>query len=584
MIDWNTIVMILSLLLLAFLLWREWSRSNRELLWARLIATTVAMASLYMLALPPGYSGNSGKLAKGIVLVTEGATKDSLAKADFAQMPMYEVDKDGVDELMGKYKGVNTIHVFGFGLEPYQLQKLNGQKLIFHPSDAPVGFSQVQYRNELAQGEVMELQGRFHRRDTVKTTIILVSFGTVLDSSNLDDQDVFTLSYIPAQIGLASYSLIAISGKDTLEKQVVPLNVAERYPLKVLFLGSAPGFENRFLKDWLARNGFQVVSRTRVSKKMYAKDFVNEERVQVDDIGSSLLEHTDFIVADNGALASLPDPELRLIKAAVREKGMGLLICVNGEETAREAGIEYHVSRIPGGVQQKLNLIINGGTTLKTLSTEDQYDIQREDMLLPLVQNESGRIFSTAAMVGQGRIVLNTINYSYKWKLAGAEKDYDHFWMRLVNMTLGKAAEESWQIRPRWPRVDQPITVTVETATETPVGQITGQKIYLQENPQFPGQWQGVFWPRQPGWHILKKTDETEQPFFVFDQDAWWAMRMNERANETQEFISGQNGVMSDDMRQEVTEEKHLPAILFLFLFMLAAGFLWFEQKRMDGK
>jgi len=584
MIDWNTIVIILSLVLLAFLLWREWSGPKRGLLWARLIATTVAVASLFMLAISPAYTGKTERAERGIVLLTEGAVKDSLANAVFAQMPMYDIDKDGVDELQSKYKGPIAIHVVGYGLETFQLQKLTSQKLIFHPSAAPVGFSQVLYKNDLLQGEIMELQGRFHRTDSVKTTIFLKAFGIVLDSAQLGAQNVFTLSCIPAQIGLASYSLTAISGKDTLEKQVLPLNVAERRPLKVLLLGSAPGFESRFLKDWLTRNGFQVVSRTKVSNKMYAKDFVNEERVPVDDIGSSLLEQTDFIVTDNAALASLSGTERRLIKTAIREKGLGLLICVNGSEPASEAVIDYHVSRLPGGVQQKLNLAINGGATLKALSTEDQYDIKREDQFLPLVQNETGRIFSAAAMEGQGRIVLTTINYSYKWKLSGADTDYDHFWIKLVNMTLGRAAEESWQIVPRWPRVDQPITVAVETAAETPVGQISGQKIYLQENPQFPGHWQGFFWPRQPGWHLLKKTDETGHPFFVFDRNAWWALRMNERIRTTMEQVAKQNEVTTEDIRQEPGEEKHLPSILFLLLFILAAGFLWFEQKRMDGK
>jgi len=574
----------LSLLLLAFLLWREWSRSNSGLLWARLIATTIAIASLIMLAIPPAYTGKTEQVTKGIVLVTEGVDKDSLAKLEFAKMPRYDADKDGVDGLLSNFKGVNTIHVFGFGLEPYQLEKLSGQKLIFHPSAVPVGFSQVQYKNELMQGETMELQGRFHRQDTAKTTILLTGFGAILDSTQLDAQNIFNLSYIPAQIGIASYSLIAVSGKDTLEKQVIPLNVVERKPLKVLFLGSAPGFESRFLKDWLTTNGYQVVSKTRVSKKMYSKDFVNEVRVQVDDIGSSLLEQTDIIVADNGALSSLSGTELRLIKTAIREKGLGLLICVNGEEAGREPGIGYHLDRLPGGVQQKLNLAINGGAALKALSTEDQYDISRADHFLPLVQNESGRIFSAAAMEGQGRIVLNTINYSYKWKLSGADTDYDHFWLRLVNMTLGKTAEESWRIGTLWPRVNEPVTVVVETTIETPVGQISGQKINLQENPKFEGEWQGVFWPGKPGWHSFKKTDETEQPFFIFDRKDWWALRMNERARKTIEFISRQNEVRSDEVRQEQAEEKHLPAILFLLLFMLAAGFLWFEQKRMDGK
>ncbi len=376
MIEWSNIVIILSLLLLVFLLWKEWSRVNKDLLWARLMATTLAVVSLYMLAMPPGYSRKVKSLADGLLLITEGAVRDSIDKDGYDNMPLFDISKDGVEEMLEKHKGVNTIHVFGYGLEPYQLRKLSGQKLVFHPSARPEGFSQVQYKNELIQGEIMELQGRFHRRDSVGTIVLLMSFNTVLDSARLDDQGMFTLSYIPAHIGVATYSMIALKGSDTLEKQLLPVNVAERQPLSVLFLGSAPGFEHRFLKDWLSGKGYQVVSRTRVSKKMYAKDFVNEERVPVDAIGSSLMDRTDIIVADNEALASLSGAEHRVIKTAISEKGLGLLICVNGEESAREAGIVYRVNRLPGGVQQKLDLTIYGGTALKSLVTEDQYDTQ----------------------------------------------------------------------------------------------------------------------------------------------------------------------------------------------------------------
>ena len=330
------------------------------------------------------------------------------------------------------HKGINTIHIYGYGLEDYDLKKLSGQELVFHPAIAPIGFSRVQYKNELMQGETMELQGSFHQSDSAKTTILLMGFGSVLDSTHLDEQHLFTLRYIPAQIGVATYSLIALRGSDTLEKQILPVNVSEHQPLRVLMLGSAPGFEGRFLKDWLSRKGYRVMSRTRVNKKIYARDFVNEEREMADAIGSSLLDQADMVVADNGALASLSATEIRTIKTAIREKGLGLLICVNGDESIAATGIAYRVNRSPGGIQQKLDLRLNDGRKLKPLITEDQYDIVPGDQFLPLVQNESGKLFSAAGMEGKGRIVLNTINYSYKWMLSGSESDYDHFWMNLV--------------------------------------------------------------------------------------------------------------------------------------------------------
>jgi len=583
MIEWRTIVIILSIVLLAFLLWREWSRVNKEWLGARLIATTVAIASLYMLAIPPGYTRKAEQVINELVLFTNGAVKDSVAKNSFNNMPLFDIDKDGVDEMLRKHRGVNTIHVFGYGLESYQLEKLSGQKLVFHPSAAPVGFSQIQYKNELVQGETMELQGRFHRQDSMKTSVLLMSFGTVLDSAHSNDHGVFTLKCIPAQIGVATYSLIALKGSDTLEKQLVPMNVAKRQPLRVLLLGSAPGFESRFLKDWLSRKEYQVLSRTRVSKNIYTKDFVNEEPKQVDFIGMPLLDQTDILVADNGALASLSGDERRNVSKAIREKGLGMLICMNGNESAKEAGIMFRVGRIPGGMQQKLDLILNGGVALKSLITEDQYEINKNDQLLPLVQDKSGRIFAAAAMEGQGHIVINTINYSYKWMLSGSENDYDQYWAKLLSGTLGSAREDSWQLSPRWPLVDQPTTLTVETAQDAPVGVINGQKFFLQNSPQFPHRWQGVFWPRTVGWNSLTKSDGSEQLFFVLDPNSWHALRMNERIKRTRDYIVVHDYSVTNEVRQEFTEKKQVPAIFFLVLFMSAAGFLWYEQKRMKG-
>ena len=119
---------------------------------------------------------------------------------------------------------------------------------------------------------------------------------------------------------------------------------------------------------------------------------------------------------------------------------------------------------------------------------------------------------------------------------------------------------------------------------EAPLGVIAGQKVYLQGNPQYPGRWQGVFWPQSPGWHSLKKTDGTEQLFFVSDRNDWWAMRMNKRIESTREYVAMQNDGVADEVQHERVEEEQFPAILFLFLFMITAGFLWYEQKRMGGK
>ena len=58
---------------------------------------------------------------------------------------------------------------------------------------------------------------------------------------------------------------------------------------------------------------------------------------------------------------------------------------------------------------------------------------------------------------------------------------------------------------------------------------------------------------------------------------------MNERIKRTRDYIVMHDYSVTNEVRQEFTEKKQVPVIFFLLLFMSAAGFLWYEQKRMKG-
>jgi hypothetical protein len=584
MIEWKTIALILCLLLLVFLIWKEWNRQSKQFLVARLIATLIAMTSLYLLAVPPVFSRKIEQTENSLILLADGFVRDSLRNLLRAgEMPVYDLSKIGIDEILRTHKGVNTVHLFGYGLEEHDLKKLSGQSLIFHPSEMPTGFTSIYYKRQLTQGEPLEVSGKFQHLDSGRITVQLTSFGTILDSARTDKNNIFLLKHLPQHIGRASYSLIALAGKDTLEKQIIPLQVSEHNPLKVLFLSSAPGFESRFLKDWLSKKGYQVISKTRVSKNAYSKEFVNEQKSNLDRINPALLEKLDCIVADNGALQALPGTELSAINKAIREKGLGLLIFLDGEEPRSGTRLKFQMSRLSSGMQQNLDLKINDGTALKTLNTENQFALTVPESMQPLVRDHSNKTYSATALDGRGHIVLTTINYSYKWILAGASKDYDMFWQTLISKTLGGVSTENWQTKPEWPVVDQPTTIIVETELKEPVGLISGQQVYLKENPQFPGRWDGKFWPGTAGWQSINKTDGSISWFYVYDKTEWKTLKRSRLMKDTRDFIFVQNNKPETETKEEMMEKRQVPSIIFLLLFMISVGFLWYEQKRMSG-
>ena len=74
---WNYIVVCLSLLLLATLLWWEIKRSNKARLTGRIIATVLLVASLAAIALPVTYTSRGTAGSGEGVLLTEGYDPDS---------------------------------------------------------------------------------------------------------------------------------------------------------------------------------------------------------------------------------------------------------------------------------------------------------------------------------------------------------------------------------------------------------------------------------------------------------------------------------------------------------------------------
>ena len=247
---WNDIVIGLSLPVLVFLVGKEVARANRSRLWARVIATVVAVGAL---------------AAMGLTL-TDIRTDAALPGA-------------GADE--GRVDSGRAI----------------------------AGFVTADWQRRLQQGQRLAVQGRW-RGPGVK--IVLTGVGMVLDSA--EGAADFELHTVPAQTGRAVFRLVAVRGKDTLEQEDLPVEVEPARRLRILMLASSPGFENRFLLNWLAAGGHEVAARIGVSRDKIASVSVNSPT-------PGLLHAFDVVIADAAAFPAGLRHEV--------EGGLGLVIRID---------------------------------------------------------------------------------------------------------------------------------------------------------------------------------------------------------------------------------------------------------------
>src|SRR5215210_7862980 len=131
MIEWNYVIIVMSLMLLCFLLWKEVTRANKlRLIW-RITASVLAVVSLACIALPVILTVKETVTAsKEAILLTDGFNNDSIKSFLNNTSKHYEVytTDPGVLQSTQSFKPkllsaleilnqppekINTIHVFG---------------------------------------------------------------------------------------------------------------------------------------------------------------------------------------------------------------------------------------------------------------------------------------------------------------------------------------------------------------------------------------------------------------------------------------------------------------------------------------
>ena len=307
MISWYHIIIIGACLLLLFLLWNEIVRENRSRVVWRVIASVVAVASLTGMALlMVDKRDTPGPVPGEVVLVTAGFHPDSLKnffEREGKNIPVYATGQPELHQLQNILATLITdvsffsgehapgvVHVFGNGLTADELQLLNPVPISVHfPNLAPVIHS-VHWTKKIHTGEYLIVQGMFDNHSPKEVKLFLRGLNTTVDSAVVPANSLhdFELQTVPKLTGRAVYALIAVSGKDTLENEPVPVEVEPVDKLNILMLASSPGFENKFLKTWLSQHGYAITTLTAISKNKYDRQFLNTPKATFGRISASL--------------------------------------------------------------------------------------------------------------------------------------------------------------------------------------------------------------------------------------------------------------------------------------------------------
>jgi hypothetical protein len=586
--NWMIIVFICCLAA-GFAVWKEYKRRKRSHLVLRTIAALLAVIALACIALPIKYSKDiTSKYDQSVVLLTAGFNADSLTnyKGNKIFTTDRSVEKEypkakliRLDELKNDSPAITKVHVFGYGLNKDELKETDGLPVVFHPASAPGGIIAVGWNPKLKAGEALKVQGKYKNDGSHPVKLVLSGLNTQLDTVNISAKTnkEFELNVVPKNEGRMVYHLQAITGRDTISDDRLPVEIDPIKPLKILMLSASPDFETRFLKNWLSENGFSVTVRSIISRDKFSSEFVNMPAMKIDQLNEVLLDKFDLVIGDLSVLK----PESALLKQQVTQKGLGVII--RADSTSKSSSWlqnDFPVERLSVKNQPSVSLLIRGKKEKSAALKVDPIYIRFQPGTQPLVNDVQDHLLVSTSLAGAGRVIFTTFNNTYSWMLAGDKEDYAAFWSLLINKATRKVpVTENWSVGSQLPVSDE--SVQLQLSTSSAPSKINADSSFAapEQNPLVPFEWNTTYWPESTGWHSVKQNNGGQDWWYVYEKTDWQGVKASESITATRRYAENYGGNTSVTKAIHEKVQIEVSKIYFYLLLLMAITFLWVEGK-----
>ncbi|GAB2873997.1 hypothetical protein [Hymenobacter ruber] len=574
-----------------------WRRPRRRQRAARLLASAAAVAALWFTAFPPLRHLPAARAEA--ILLTPGYSSDTLRQlrqrlgAGTAVWAYGDVEKaDNIRPLASvltlaeQRPTLRRLHILGHGLPAADLPLLGTLAVQQHQSAPFAGFGTAFWPAKLPLGETLQLEGTVtaHGR-AIAAWVVLRAAGTGRDSMKLPTGGgPFRLRYQPKTAGLATYELLLRRPGLPLLGEPVPVEITTPALPTVLLLTAAPSFEFKFLKNYLAEAHYPVALRTSVSRGLVQTDFVNQPAQSLDRLTPALLARYSVLVADAATIATLTASETQALQAALRAGRFGLVTLAEAAPLPRiaPARADFAVQTRPANAPaQPLAWPDAPGEARATLPAQ----LQPNPNLRTLITGPRQLLLAASRRVGLGFAVVSVVPETFRWGLQGHAAVYASFWNRLLAAALPPApAEASWHAGSRWPRPAQPLTLHLAAdfpaapPTVAPLAGGPAVRLALRQDTRLPEWSTAQFWPGAAGWHQVRGPGRVSYNFYVYPPTAWLGPELQEREQATEQLAAAAV-VPQATAATQATVAEPWPAGWFFGLFLLAAGYLWLEEK-----
>lgn len=565
-------VALIAFILWMLFVWKEWSKPVKNRFYLNSLISLITVLSFALLALKPLHKSvirtNAG------VLLTNGYNQKRLDSLKREVEGIAIIDYKKNLPIRTILDSISSLLVLGDGVEPYDFWQFENREVIYMGADVPEGIIDLKYARNNILGEDLKIKGRYHKAKASNRLILQDANGQGLDSIVLNSEELqgFKLSTSLKATGKFVFQL---AEKDSLGEAIssepVSFKVVGKTNLKILLVNGFPTFETKYLKNYLAKMGHEVVVRSQLTRGRYKFEYFNTKRIPIYRLREKELEDFDLLVIDGNSFRNLSGSVWLSIEKTIKNEGLGLFVQPESSLFSRSS--------------ERLRLEFERDGISKVVWNEfpkaklEKFPFQFKNFNgLEEIHSSNKSELTAYTRIEKGRIGATLIQNTYQLQLNGKTEAYHKFWSEIVNMLSKKEKLiADWEVMNNFPLENHPFEFEMRTRVENPlVFNENGSSIALRQNIDISSLWSGRTYPTHQGWNELRLEGESQEvlDYHVMDSTAWQALRSNLLQNENRRYFSG----LSQQLKKKISTMPFNPLWFFLF-GLLGLGYLWLHPK-----
>ena len=576
-------------------------RRNRTHGTARVIALLLlqigAAALLYLTLLPPPVH----IAAQRLTLLTGHAAGALNAAGDASVIALPEApSRSGtraapdLATALRQHPGTQALVLQGDGLAARDRDVALPRQVTLQPAAAPRGWVALQPPAITVPGAPFTVRARAQGVAGARAEL-LDPAGVVVDRATPGRDGSVVLDGVARASGRSEFSLRLLDAdRHVVDTVPVPLQTDDAPGVRVLVLAGAPSPELKYLRRWATDTGLELHAQASAGAGVVLGDAPVA-------LTAARLTATDVLILDERSVAALGPPQRAAVQQALRD-GLGVLVRSSGpltdgtRQTLRSWGLGISGSnqslplRLAADPDPALLQARRGPQRAASAPTAaiDEADSTSHNAPLPaleqfnlhalnatpLLHDASGAALGGWRDVGRGRLALLPLTDSYRLVLAGRDDRHAELWSSVVAaLARPLAPPASVRLGSATAWAGERIALCA-LADGTTVRSPQGATVVLHIDPGTAGDRCAGYWPQQAGWHQVQMGART-QAFYVFDPAHARAMHRQQTRDATALRITAAGGTDA-----QATRAVPGPRLPWLLAFVLAAGLLWWLERR----